>query len=317
MPTRLKSWLRAALSGWRAFIGGDRAPAPAPTLPPLTSTRLPTSGVPVEVIRPFTSTRLNNTRTIAVYLPVDYDSTEARYPVLYANDGQDMMAVHLKKTLEALYQQGAIEKIIVVAVYATGERLQEYGVANLPDYKGRGSRAGLYTRFVLEELMPYINGHYRTLTGPEHTQVMGWSLGGLMAFDLAWQNPEVFGAAGVFSGSFWWRDADGDVSVLQSARIAHRLVREGDAQPGPRLWFEAGTQDEADDRDQNGVIDAIQDTTELMDELRTKGYREGEDMVYVEVAGGQHNQATWGEVLPEFLKWAFPKTQDGGLRCEC
>ena len=309
MPTHLKNWMRAALSGLLAFVGCGRAPTLAPTLPPPTSTRLPTRGVQVEVIRPFTSTRLNNTRTIAVYLPDDYDVTQARYPVLYANDGQDMTAVHLKKTLEALYQQRVIEKIIVVAVYATEERLQEYGVADVPDYKGRGSRAGLYSRFVLEELMPYINDHYRTLTDPEHTRVMGWSLGGLMAFDLAWQNPETFGAVGVFSGSFWWRDADGDVSVLQSARIVHRLVRAGQYQAGLRLWFEAGTQDETDDRDHNGVIDAIQDTTELMDELRLKGYVDGEDMVYVEVEGGQHNQATWGEVLPEFLKWAFPADQ--------
>ncbi len=314
--------MRAALSGLLALVGCGRASAPTPTLPPVsavsprsdgeaTPTRLPTRGVPVEVIRPFTSTLLNNTRTLAVYLPDDYDrqrsDTDTRYPVLYANDGQDMTAVHLKQTLEALYRQGAIEKIIVVAVYATNDRLQEYGTANVPDYKGRGSRAGLYSRFVLEELMPYINDHYRTLTGPEHTRVMGWSLGGLMAFDLAWQHPQTFGAVGVFSGSFWWRDADADVSVLSSARIMHRLVREGNYHDGLQLWFEAGTQDEADDRDHNGVIDAIQDTTELIDELRVKGYVDGEDMLYVEVESGQHNPATWGEVLPEFLKWAFPK----------
>lgn len=310
MPTRLKNWMRAALSGLLALVGCGRAPTPThPSVSVATPTRLPTSGVQIEVIRPFTSTLLNNTRTLAIYLPDDYDSTTTRYPVLYANDGQDMTAVHLKKTLEALYQQGAIEKIIVVAVYATNDRLQEYGIANVPDYKRRGSQAGLYSRFVLDELMPYLNDHYRTLSGPEHTAVMGWSLGGLMAFDLAWQNPEAFGAAGIFSGSFWWRDADGDVSVMQSARIAHRLVREGQPHPGLRLWFEAGTQDETDDRDNNGVIDAIQDTTELMDELRAKGYVDGEDMLYVQVEGGQHNQATWGEVLPEFLKWAFPVPQ--------
>jgi enterochelin esterase-like enzyme len=310
MPIRLHNWVRAALSGLLALVGWGRAPTPAPTLPPPTPTRLPTGGVQIEVIRPFTSTLLNNTRTLAVFLPDDYDSKQsdgdARYPVLYANDGQDMTAVHLKKTLERLYRQNAIEKIIVVAVYAAEDRLQEYGVAGTPDYKGRGSRAGLYSRFLLEEVMPYIHDHYRTRTGHENTSVMGWSLGGLMAFDLAWQNPDVFGAVGVFSGSFWWRDADGDVSVLQSARLMHRLVREGRYHADLRMWFEAGTHDETDDRDNNGVINAIQDTTELMDELRSKGYVDGEDMLYVQVEGGQHNPATWGQALPEFLKWVFP-----------
>lgn len=316
MLSQLINRMRAALRGLLARLSRGRRPTPAPvnTVSPRSNAqaapiRLPTRGVQVEVIRSFASTYLNNTRTLAVYLPDDYDSRATHYPVLYANDGQDMTAVQLKKTLEALYQQGAMEKIIVVAVYATEGRLHEYGVANVPDYKGRGHRAGLYSRFVLEELMPYINNHYRTLTDPEHTRVMGWSLGGLMAFDLAWQHSEIFGGAGVFSGSFWWRDADGDVNVLQSARIMHRRVRAGHYQAGLRLWFEAGTQDETEDRDQNGVIDAIQDTTELMDELRTKGYVEGDDMVYVEVDGGQHNPATWGEVLPVFLKWAFPAEQ--------
>ena len=43
------------------------------------------------------------------------------------------------------------------------------------------------------------------------------------------------------------------------------------AKPPLRLWFQAGTRDEAEDRDGNGVIDAIQDTTELIDELAAKG----------------------------------------------
>ena len=71
----------------------------------------------------------------------------------------------------------------------------------------------------------------------------------------------------------------------------------------------AGTLDETDDRDGNGVIDAIQDTTELMDELAAKGYQREIDMVYVQVDGGRHNQSTWAIVLPDFLRWAFPVQQ--------
>ena len=51
---------------------------------------------------------------------------------------------------------------------------------------------------------------------------------------------------------------------------------------------------------------AIQDTTELIDELAAKGYRRGSDIVYLEVAGGRHDQATWGAVMPDFLTWLFP-----------
>ena len=61
-----------------------------------------------------------------------------------------------------------------------------------------------------------------------------------------------------------------------------------------------------DDRDGNGVIDAIQDTTELIDELERQGYQRGRDLEYVQLADGEHNEATWACALPGFLEWALP-----------
>jgi iron(III)-enterobactin esterase len=83
------------------------------------------------------------------------------------------------------------------------------------------------------------------------------------------------------------------------------LVRQSTHRPGFRAWFQAGTLDEQDDRDQNGVIDAIQDTLELIDELTTLGYVRGQDVFYHEVKGGRHHYDTWAAVLPVFLTWAF------------
>jgi hypothetical protein len=86
----------------------------------------------------------------------------------------------------------------------------------------------------------------------------------------------------------------------------HRRVRDTDSPGQLRLWFQAGTHDEKEDRDNNGIIDAIQDTTELLDELERKGFRRGLDMIYTQVEGGEHNQQTWGFILPYFLRWTFP-----------
>lgn len=71
-------------------------------------------------------------------------------------------------------------------------------------------------------------------------------------------------------------------------------------------WFEAGTRDETDDRDENGVIDAIQDTTELVAELEKCGFERGSNLKQVEIPGGEHNEATWAGALPRFLDWALP-----------
>ena len=87
----------------------------------------------------------------------------------------------------------------------------------------------------------------------------------------------------------------------------HQVVRQSSLKPGLKFWFQAGTEDETSDRDANGVIDAVQDTTELMDELALLGYQLNQDMVFYLVAGGEHNPGTWSKALPVFLQWAFPR----------
>ncbi len=263
----------------------------------------------IKVIERFRSRQLHNQRALTVFLPPDYDrhaNADRYYKVLYVNDGQDMPAVKMAETLAALIARHEIEPIIVVAIHATRDRLHEYGTAGIPNARGLGKKARKYSFFVLDEVLPYINRRYRTLTGPVNTAVMGFSLGGLMAFDLAWNHPDVFGAVGVFSGSFWWRTNETDTHAKQESRIMHRRIRDTENPGYLRIWFEAGTNDEQEDRDHNGVIDAIQDTTELMDELELKGYRRGLEMIYVQVEGGEHQQRTWGFILPYFLRWTFP-----------
>lgn len=284
---QLNYWLRR----WRA--------------PSVTATQA--HGLRVDTLHNFPSHYLHNLRDLTIYLPDDYDRAPQRvYPVLYVNDGQDLRGMNTAQTLASLYAANAIQRLTVVGVHATEARLQEYGPLGAASAHGLGRRADSYARFLLEEVRPYILAHYRAHTAPAHTAIGGWSLGGLSAFDLAWEHTEIFRAAGVFSGSFWWRAEDGDLATRLASRVAHRKVRNGKKRAGLRFWFEAGTNDETDDRDNNGVIDAIQDTTELMDELRAKGYRDEMDMTYVQVEGGEHNPATWAKVLPDFLKWAFP-----------
>ena len=134
---------------------------------------------------------------------------------------------------------------------------------------------------------------------------MGISLGGLTAFDIVWNHPHLFGTVGVFSGSFQWRAGADDPYITPHHLIAHEMVRNSTYRPGFRAWFEAATRDETSDRDNNGVIDAIQDTLELIDELEALGYELGKDVVYMQVEGGLHDYHTWAQVLPQFLLWAY------------
>jgi enterochelin esterase-like enzyme len=242
---------------------------------------------------------------VRVFLPPG--GIQADTPLLIALDGQNMTAWKLTETIQRLAAAGEIAPPLVVAISATAERIEEYGLAHTLDYAGRGKKAAAFQRRVIERVIPEVRQRYGLKPDPARTAIMGASLGGLSAFDLAWAHPDVFGAVGVFSGSLWWRGEDGDWRAAQRSRLAHRMVRETATKPALRLWFEAGTADETDDRDGNGVIDAIQDTTELIDELAAKGFHRDVDVTYHEIAGGQHHESTWAEALPVFLKWAFPR----------
>lgn len=242
---------------------------------------------------------------VRVFLPPG--GVTADTPLLVALDGQNMTAWKLAETIARLAAAGEITPPLVVAISATPDRIEEYGLASTLDYAGRGKKAAVFQRRVRETVLTEIRRRYGLAAGPARTAIMGASLGGLSAFDLAWGHADVFGAVGIFSGSFWWRGEGGDWRAAQRSRLAHKLVRETAAKPALRLWFEAGTADETDDRDGNGVIDSIQDTTELIDELAAKGFRRDADVAYHEVPGGRHHESTWAEALPVFLKWAFPR----------
>lgn len=243
-------------------------------------------------------------REVRVYLPPG--GVKPATPVLVALDGQNMAAWRLEEAIAGLAAKGGPSLPLVVAIPAGADRIEEYGLAGTPDYAGRGRKAAEFQRVVLEVVLPAVRARYGLAGDPARTGIMGASLGGLAALDLAWHHPDVFGFAGIFSGSFWWRADNSSPAAQQASRLAHRFVRETSRRPRLRLWFSAGTKEEDGDRDHNGVIDAVQDTTELLAELERRGFRRGAGLEYVEIAGGEHNEATWAKVLPGFLEWAGP-----------
>lgn len=252
----------------------------------------------------FPSSFLERDICITVFLPPNYfEQANTKFPVLFFNDGQDMEAVGMAEILENLYLRQRIQSVLVVAVHANQDRMQEYGIAGQPDYKNRGAKASAYTQFILEELIPALRKRYRCTE--QGWAYAGFSLGGLSAFDLAWQHPVLFQKIGVFSGSFWWRSQPVQKHDPDAHRILVDLLQKDNKRVGMKFWFQTGTRDETDDRNGNGIIDSIDDTLDVIKALKNMGYHEGDDIKYVEVIGGEHNLPTWSRVLPDFLQWAF------------
>jgi enterochelin esterase-like enzyme len=250
---------------------------------------------------------LGRDTVVDIFLPFQYEKSNKQFPLLILNDGQDGETIQLKAILETLTHKKEIAELIVVAVYA-GDRMHEYGVSSQKDFKGRGSKAKNYSRFIITELLPYLHYRYPISKSVQETAIAGFSLGGLSALDIAWNHPDCFGKTGAFSGSFWWRKRDAKSRLYSEYRdrIMHQVIRRGRFKPGLKFWFQTGQKDELSDRNNNGVIDSIDDTLDLIVELTKKGYRPFHDIQYIELKDGEHNLQTWATVFPDFLRWAFP-----------
>jgi predicted alpha/beta superfamily hydrolase len=237
---------------------------------------------------------------MVVYLPPGYDESDARYPVLYLHDGQNLFdpetafgGKHWRagETTSALIESGSIPPLIIVGIYNTGEhRIDEYTPTH--DRRRGGGHADAYGRFIVEELKPVIDAGYRTLAERTHTAIGGSSLGGLVSLYLALKHPAVFGKAAVMSPSVWWDRR----AILRDVRRAAALIER------PTLWVDTGT---AESRGAGSARRVVEDARLLKAGLLKSGWVEGDTLHYEEVGGGTHSEQAWGDRFSRVLHWLF------------
>jgi len=244
--------------------------------------------------------------TIDIYLPVAMAKRQ-QLSLLLINDGQDLLKMPFDEILDQLITNSEIEPLVCIGIHCGPDRKMEYGTAYSADYKGRGAKAGLYTKFIFEELLPFIRKAYNTPSFKDKS-FAGFSLGALSALDIVWNNAGEFNKVGSFSGSLWWRRKGYDDGYNdEQDRLMHLQVRKGDFHPWLQFFVQCGRLDEAEDRNENGVIDSIDDALDLIIELKAKGYTD-DHIHYLELEEGKHDVPTWGSAFPAFLKWGW-----GGL----
>jgi enterochelin esterase-like enzyme len=254
---------------------------------------------------------LGPTRHVEVWLPPGYDEDpEARFPVLYMSDGQNLFDPRIANTgvdwgvdeaIVRLVETGVISPVIVVGAWSTDERGPEYS-----PWHG----APEYARFLIEELMPRVNSEFRTLTGPENTSHMGSSMGGLLSFYLVTYHPEVFGSCGCVSTHFplseaVWQEV-GYGTPGQTPDETPYIVLDIEAgltvPEGARYWFDYGTE---------GLDGEYGPTHEaLRARLLELGLVEGDDFLITEYEGATHNEASWRERLDDPLTFLFGQGTD-------
>jgi enterochelin esterase-like enzyme len=237
-----------------------------------------------------------------VYMPTS--AVPEQMSLLLINDGQDLPRMPFDEMLDKLVSNKEIEPLFCVGIYCSAERKREYGVSYSADFMQRGDKAGLYTKFILDELLPAIRKKYHT-PNFKSKSFAGFSLGGLSALDIVWNNASEFKNVGIFSGSLWWRRKAYDNGYDdEKDRLMHLQVRFGNLHPWLKFFIQTGNQDEKADRNKNGIIDSIDDALDLIVALKAKGYTD-EHIKYLELEEGKHDVPTWAIAFPDFLKWSF------------
>ena len=120
---------------------------------------------PVFNTQPVHSSILGNERKLSISLPPSYyENTFKRYDLLLMQDGQNLFNVSdseygqiwdIKPTLDELMLSGSIRELIVVGIWNTKQRCDEYTNTYDPEL-GCGGKADLYLRFIREEMVPWV-----------------------------------------------------------------------------------------------------------------------------------------------------------------
>lgn len=232
----------------------------------------------------FNIPQLGRQRRVWIYLPPDYSRSKKKYPVIYMHDGQNLFDEYTSG-----YGEWGIDEImdklpdaqqsIIVGIDHGGEyRITEYDPYDSRYGKGRGAD---YVDFLVKNLKPYIDAHYRTRSDAKHTTIAGSSMGGLISMYAVLKYPRIFGNGGIFSPAFW---------------IATQIYELAEQQPLPsatRFYFVCGDSESesmaADMQKMAGIIQA-------------KGLAE-KNITTVIMQGERHNEKQWNKDYPAFYNW--------------
>ena len=235
--------------------------------------------------------QLKTTRKVWIYLPEEYHSSEARYPVIYMADGQNLFDEatsysgewKVDETMDSLKTLNKINAIVVGIDNGGSERLNEYSPWKNEQYGGGHGDA--FADFLAQTLKPYIDTYFKTKNEAKNTALIGSSMGGLISLYTGVKYPEKFGKLGVFSPALWFSEADLKTYVQKNSSSLQNT----------KIYFVAG---------QNESKEMVNDINEIIEILKTKGLSNQNLDVKIDEKG-THSESFWAQQLPNALLWLF------------
>ncbi len=251
-------------------------------------------------------------RNVDIWLPDGYDeNTNHNYPVMYMHDGQNLFVPGhsfggeewgVDETLSNLAASGQIPEVIVVGIWNTPKRYQEYMPQKVFESLDRKTSGSLtkkfggtaisddYLKFVVEEMKPFVDSTFRTKPDRESTFVMGSSMGGLISIYAISEYPEIFRGAGCLSSHWIGNPDDGEevMHAVSDAFVKYLGKNLPDA-GGHLIYFDYGT----------ATLDSLYEPHQLKIDrvMKSKGYTRNKDWITQKFEGHEHNEKHWRERL--------------------
>ncbi len=234
---------------------------------------------------------LQRERTVRLYLPPSYATSNKRYPVLYMHDGQNLFDAAtayagewgVDETLDQLAKTSGLELIVVGIDNGGVKRMTELNPWDHERFgKGEGAQ---YMDFIVKVVKPQIDATYRTLPGREATGIMGSSMGGLISHYAILQYPQVFSKAGIFSPAYWPGMAVFDMAAKQRPASDARLaLYMGGKEGGAVAYYER-----------------------MLAQLKAQGHPVSQTWSKL-TPNAQHNEAAWRAEFGAAVQWMFATT---------
>jgi enterochelin esterase-like enzyme len=154
----------------------------------------------------FHSASLNQARSLWIYTPPSYErDPSSRYPVLYLQHGTGDLEDGWTKVgkanfiLDNLIAAGRAKPMIVVM--PNGHVFSDHVIE-------RQSNNAQIEKVLLQEVIPYVDGHYRTLTDPGNRAIAGLSMGGGQALRFGLRHLDTFAWVVGFSPAIFLADSE-------------------------------------------------------------------------------------------------------------
>ena len=147
-------------------------------------------------------------RHALVYTPAEYEKGKKKYPVLYLQHGMGegetswMIQGKMQHIMDNLIASG--EAVPMIVVMESGDIKAPFRGGN--NQAGRSEYGASFYPVLLNDLIPYIDTHFRTKSDRENRAMAGLSWGGHQTFDVVLQNLDKFAWMGTFSGAIFGLD---------------------------------------------------------------------------------------------------------------